>query len=187
MNDLLNKIYLTKQYAIILVVALLITVGWFFTLHQSNVAELAELNTEISTVEARINQAKTVIGDVEDIRQQIDRLQEMRETLASSVRKQDEISELVDKIISVGEEVGLNFTSINLEANKLFSAREKNADYIKVTMNLNAKAEFFEFGHFLDRVNKLPFILSLEQVIMHYKKELYPELEVSNRILLILK
>ncbi|MCF7805815.1 MAG: type 4a pilus biogenesis protein PilO [Candidatus Marinimicrobia bacterium] len=187
MNEFLSKIYLTRKYAIILALVLLGTGVWFFTSHQSRVSQLATLDTEISEMQNQISQAQSVIGDVGSVKREIASLREMKQTLTSSIRKQEEISELVSKIVSVGEEVGVNFTSINLEANKLFSTRDRNSEYVKVTMNLDARAEYLEYGQFLERVNNLPFTLSIEQAKLNYSSALYPDLKISNRILLVLK
>jgi len=187
MNDLLNKLYLTKRYAIILGVILLGFLIWFFGVHQSRIAQLARVDATLSTVQNQIAQARAVIGDVEDVEAQIKSLEEMKNTLTGSIRKQEEISQLVDKIISVGEESEVNFTSINLEADKLFSSRNRNSEYVTVTVNLAMQAKYLEYGQFLERLNKLPFILSVEQVVMNYKKEIYPDLDLQNRLLLVLK
>jgi Tfp pilus assembly protein PilO len=164
-----------------------IAAAWFFLLYNPGVSKISEIKDEITTLVSNIQNFQVTQEQVDGLEAQIADLSKKIAALEIRVISKDDLPEIVHQIHATGKMNGVNFQKIIPDYDSLIEIGSDNSGEIyKLVMHLQMRANYKQYGTFLEALGKSPFMVSLGNITIAYNPEYFPALSIEMEMILYL-
>jgi len=167
-----------REAAIGLLLIVAATIFFYQYIYSQKVAELKRIDSYIQEMAADVNRISTEIKETqrtaERLKDAIGRLKDMEERFTVTQNKlpsDKQLSSILKGLIGDDRKRGLKFTSLRP------LPLESKGEYFKLPFQVTMKARFHSFGEYLERIEKMPRIVSVENFRIEAKEEDQPATE----------
>lgn len=167
-----------REYREAAIGLLLIVAATFFFyqyVYSKNVAELKRIDSNIQEMAADVNRVSTEIKETqrtaERLKDAMERLKDMEERFTvtqSKLPSDKQLSSILKGLIGDDRKRGVKFTSLRP------LPLEPKGEYFKLPFQVTMQARFHSFGEYLERIEKMPRIVSVENFRIETKEESQP-------------
>ncbi|MCL1926744.1 MAG: type 4a pilus biogenesis protein PilO, partial [Syntrophorhabdaceae bacterium] len=132
-----------------------VLVGYYYLFYKDMMADIAILENQLGTLQAKINEHKTITQDLEAYREEVQQLDAQLTLLLEQLPNSAEIPSLLKNISDLGKEAGLDFL-------KFAPAKEVlKGFYAEIPVAITVSGDYHSFAQFADQVSKYPRIVNL--------------------------
>lgn len=172
-----------SKKTLIIVAGLLpiICLGWYLAFYHPKASRLRILRRDMENLLIKIQSLKVTDKQITSLEKQIDKLETEITEIQRKVLLKSELPTVVRQFERKGRSFGLKFHSIIPDYDSLMRIpREEEApDLLKLTVHFKLQGYYKNFGNFIDSLDELPFIISLDEMSLHFNKRIHPELEIN--------
>lgn len=149
-----------QRLLILIVLAVLIAVGYYFTLHTGQVAELEILEAKLTERQAKLTEDKELASNLPQHRQTYERMQKVLDKSLEQLPNQSEIPSLLTSIGNNARSLGLSIVGFKPlpEIPKGF--------YAEVPFDMALMGNYHDVALFFDQVGKLNRIININNLDM---------------------
>lgn len=167
-----------RESAIGLLLIMAATFFFYQYIYSKNVAELKRIDSNIQEMAADVNRVSTEIKETqrtaERLKDAMERLKDMEERFTvtqSKLPSDKQLSSILKGLIGDDRKRGIKFTSLRP------LPLEPKGEYLKLPFQVAMQARFHSFGEYLERIEKMPRIVTVENFIIEAKEENQPATE----------
>ncbi len=171
----------TKTLLLAVVVLLALCAGWFMVHYRPNLIKVQALQQKKEELMDQIRGFRISAAELDALEQQVKMQRQSLKTTRARLVQKDELGQAVEQIRNGGKRHGLQFQQIIPDYASLMtigSLSDAATEVQKLTVHLNMRGGYKNFGRFLESLSKLPFLVSLGDVSVVYHKGAQPELEL---------
>ncbi len=156
--DDIKNLSLRKKLLLGLVLLLLIGYFYWFYLFQPVFDKKTRLSEELGNLNTRIVATQRVVGQIEQYRKEVAKLEEDLKILLAKLPDQKEIPHLLTSVSEAGRSAGLDFI--------LFEPAEPVSKefYAEIPVNITVEGKYNDIAVFFDSVAHLPRIANIMDV-----------------------
>ena len=156
--DDIKKLSTGKKLIIGLGLLLLLGYFYWFYLLQPAVEKKAKLDEDLENISRRIATSQRVVGQIEQHKKEIARLEKSLQTILAKLPEQKEIPRLLTSVSEAGRDAGLDFV--------LFKpmASVSKEFYAEIPVKIEVEGEYNNIAVFFDSVANLPRIVNITDV-----------------------
>ncbi|MBI3753899.1 MAG: type 4a pilus biogenesis protein PilO [Deltaproteobacteria bacterium] len=180
LKDLKEKIGEYRELIIILTTA--VAIGFFFYqyIYLKNAAEIQRLDSQAQTIAADINkvsaEAQATQQTAQRLKDAMGRLKEMEEKFMitqSKLPSERQLSSILKGLVGGEAKRGIKFTSLKP------LPLEQKGEYFKLPFQITMQGRFQAFGEYLERIEDMPRIITVENFRLDAKEESLPLLSIQ--------
>jgi len=156
--DDIKKLSTGKKLIIGLGLLLLLGYFYWFYLLQPAFEKKAKLDEDLENISRRIATSQRVVGQIEQHKKEIARLEKSLQTILAKLPEQKEIPRLLTSVSEAGRDAGLDFV--------LFEpmASVSKEFYAEIPVKIAVEGEYNNIAVFFDSVANLPRIVNITDV-----------------------
>lgn len=156
--DDIKKLSTGKKLIIGLGLLLLLGYFYWFYLLQPAFEKKAKLDEDLENISRRIATSQRVVGQIEQHKKEIARLEKSLQTILAKLPEQKEIPRLLTSVSEAGRDAGLDFV--------LFKpmASVSKEFYAEIPVKIEVEGEYNNIAVFFDSVANLPRIVNITDV-----------------------
>ena len=156
--DDIKKLSLGKKLMIGLGLLLLLGYFYWFYLLQPAFEKKAKLDKDLENISRRIATSQRVVGQIEQHKKEIARLEKSLQTILAKLPEQKEIPRLLTSVSEAGRDAGLDFV--------LFEpiAPVPKEFYAEIPVKITVEGKYNDIAVFFDSVANLPRIANITDV-----------------------
>ena len=160
--------------------ALVVAATFFFYqyIYVKNVVEIKRLDFQIQTIMAEMDKASAEIKETqkvaERLKEAMERLKGMEDRFVvtqSKLPSDKQLSSILKGLIGDDAKKGIKFTSLRP------MSLETKGEYFKLPFQIAMQARFQSFGEYLERIEEMPRIVTVENFRIEAKEEAQPPIE----------
>ncbi len=167
----------------ILIIAVLgllaVCLCWFLFMYRPEIVKLRNLKSETGQLLARIQSLRVTDAQVDDLEKGVEQLQkEIAKKQAGLLLKED-LHSAVQQIQKHGKRYGVKLQKIIPDYDKLIATTEESQvaeAAMALTLHLKLRSKYKNFGRFLEKLDDLPFLISVGELTLGYDEQSFPEL-----------
>ncbi len=167
------------KLGISLLVVLLPCLAFYFLSYSPQNKEINTLNTQVAKLEKDIKAVEKTSRQIKKYRAEMAEAQEMFSRASSLLPQGQEIPTLLTSISDLGQRSGLDFLSFKPGSEV---AREFYAD---IPVSITVRGAYHNVGVFLDRISKLPRIVTVSDINMASPQKVADEMLLSTTFKLV--
>lgn len=167
-----------RESAIGLLLVVAATFFFYQYVYSKNVVELKRIDSNSQEMAADVNRVSTEIKETqrtaERLKDAMERLKDMEERFTvtqSKLPSDKQLSSILKGLIGDDRKRGIKFTSLRP------LPLEPKGEYLKLPFQVAMQARFHSFGEYLERIEKMPRIVTVENFIIETKEESQPATE----------
>lgn len=184
-KDIISRLEISgiKEYREAVIGLLIIAAAGFFFyqyIYLKNVAEIKRLDSQIQEVVADVNRVSAEIIETQKVAQRLkdamERLKDMenRFTVTQSKLPSDkQLSSILKGLVGDDTKRGIKFTSLRP------LPLEPKGEYFKLPFQITMQSRFQTFGEYLERIEEMPRIITVENFRIEAKEESQPLLSIQ--------
>lgn len=182
-KDIISRLEIpaVREYREAVIGILLIAAATFFFyqyIYLKKVVELKRIDSQIQEVAADVNRVSTEIKETQKIAERLkdamERLKDMEERFTvtqSKLPSDKQLSSILKGLIGDDRKRGIKFTSLRP------LPLEPKGEYFKLPFQITMQAGFQSFGEYLERIEEMPRIVTVENFRIEAKEEDQPPTE----------
>lgn len=175
---------LRSREKIMIFLAVLAVVFWgydrFYYMPQKK--KFMEYKAEMAATDSKIEQAMALRQGVETIEKEISHLEKELQVYHKRLIQGEEIRAFLNQLAKDCARLKIKVVSLSPQEEKESEGKEqkeKAAKYKKVMVRMAMYATYKSLENFINNIEHLPFLISLEQVKIERKEEKFPYLLIS--------
>lgn len=184
-KDIISRLEISKikEYREAVIGLLIIAAAGFFFyqyIYLKNVAEIKRLDSQIQEVVADVNRVSAEIIETQKVAQRLkdamEKLKDMenRFTVTQSKLPSDkQLSSILKGLVGDDTKRGIKFTSLRP------LPLEPKGEYFKLPFQITMQSRFQAFGEYLERIEEMPRIITVENFRIEAKEESQPLLSIQ--------
>jgi Tfp pilus assembly protein PilO len=152
-----NKI---QRILVVVAVAILLLVGFYFLVLYDMQNEIAKLEEAIGRIKLEIINQEKILAEGPKLKTRIEELRKRLQTMVASLPEKQDIEQLLKKITDLLSET-------NLVAKRFVPGQEQVNEelyYAKIPIQLNVRGDYQRQGAFLESLNSLPRIVNVPTI-----------------------
>ncbi len=178
---------LRKREKIMIFAAILAVAVWAFDhfYYMPQKKKIRQLKTEITALDAKINQALTFRQGIETTEREIARLEKETQVYRERLLRGDELRTFLKQLAQDSKQKAIKIVSLSPQETKLSEEVEqkgKAGEYKKVVVQMVMWATYHSLESFLKNLEHLPFLISLDYLKVERQGDKYPHLLVTLEI-----
>ncbi|MBO4441187.1 type 4a pilus biogenesis protein PilO [bacterium] len=154
----IGKLKSSYKYGALLVILVLITVAYYFTVYQPHVERMEQLYREFSSKKAEFSKTVVLVRDKGQFLEEVEALDRDLKVAISMLPDKREIPSLLKKLSDEAEKFGLEVYYFEPLAER------KQEFYAEVPVSIKVRGSFHEVLGFFDSVNKLARIVNVSDL-----------------------
>jgi Tfp pilus assembly protein PilO len=160
MIDFIKGTITPKDWAalgLIVGVALVLTVGFVFVVHNKQREQLRQLHAENQQVLVDLNQARQISADIATLEQETEKVRLLVAEFERRLPARGEIPTLLDHFEALAKEVGIN---VQLDT----SPRSRDARKETIPYKIRARGTYHQIAHFINRLERFERYLKISDL-----------------------
>ena len=178
-QELFFKLSRIQRIAIVVAIAVLLQVAFYFFVLSDSLTRISSLNKEINSLKIHIRNEQNNLKKGPRLKKQIEGLRKKLETMVAGLPEKQDIEELLQRISQL-------LSQTNLKASRFVPGKERvNTElyYAEIPISLNLRGDYRKHGAFLAALNNLSRIVNVPNIrlspdgnrsVTEKKLDLYP-------------
>jgi len=153
---------------------------WYaFYIHPRQV-EVETLQSHIQDLIRQVQATRVESQRLEQLKKEVAQLEAQVAELEKRVYDRSRVPEILRQVVSLGEAHQLRFAAVYPYFDRLLEDHTTEGSPLKILpVELRLSGEFLRIGLFIEKIQELPFLFSLEEIEMTLTRESYPWLETT--------
>lgn len=159
-DEVFFKISRTQRILIVIAVAILLLVGFYFLVIYDLQDEIARLEQSIGRIKLEIINQEKILAEGPKLKTRIEDLRKRLQTMVQSLPEKQDIEQLLKKITDL-------LSESNLVAKRFVPGQEQINEelyYATIPIQLNVRGDYQKQGAFLQSLNTLPRIVNVPTI-----------------------
>jgi type IV pilus assembly protein PilO len=159
-EEVFFKINRIQRILIVIAVAILLLVGFYFLVLYDMQDQIARLEQSIGRIKLEIINQEKILAEGPRLRTRIEQLRKRLQTMVASLPEKQDIEQLLKKITDL-------LSESNLVAKRFVPGQEKINEelyYATIPIQLNVRGDYQKQGAFLASLNTLPRIVNVPTI-----------------------
>ncbi|MDQ7053794.1 MAG: type 4a pilus biogenesis protein PilO [candidate division KSB1 bacterium] len=140
------------------------------------------LQSQIKSVMRQVQAATVQASQIEQLKTEVTRLEKELSTLERRLYPREEVPAILRRLVKLGERYRLRFSAVYPMYEQLMEETATDGSPLLILpVDIQLSGEFFQFGRYIEQLDRQPFLFSVEQVDMVVTRASYPLIEVTVR------
>ncbi len=172
--DDLAKIPGKQKLLLAVLFSALVIAGYYYLYYQEASRQTQTLETELTSLRAKIKEQEVIAGNLQSFRAEVERLEGQLSLLLEQLPDSAEIPSLLKNVSDLGKESGLEFL-------KFTPSGEVRKDfYAEIPVTITVQGDYHSFVTFADKVSHYPRIVNLSDISFQSPKQTKDNLVLSS-------
>ncbi|RMD94915.1 MAG: hypothetical protein D6813_01335 [Calditrichaeota bacterium] len=163
--------------------------AWYAFIYRPKMIEIKSIKLETENLLNKLRSFRVSQRQIVTLEKKLEQLEKEIQSTQSRIPTKTEFPQALQQIKILGGRYGLKFLNILPEYDSLIAmpTNPDDSEMIQITVHIQLQGRYKNYGQFLEALKDLPFYVSLGDMILSYKKEYFPELEIMLDIILYLR
>lgn len=163
--------------------------AWYAFIYRPKMIEIKSIKLETENLLNKLRSFRVSQRQIVTLEKKLEQLEKEIQSTQSRIPTKTEFPQALQQIKILGGRYGLKFLNILPEYDSLIAmpTNPDDSEMIQITVHIQLQGRYKNYGQFLEALKDLPFYVSLGDMILSYKKEYFPELEIMLDVILYLR
>ncbi len=159
-----------------------VVAAWYAWWIRPQQVRVDTLQSQIKSVMRQVQAATAQASQIEQLKTDVTRLEKELSDLERRLYPREDVPAILRRLVKLGERYRLRFSAVYPMYEQLVEETASDGSPLLILpVDIQLSGEFFQFGRYIEQLDRQPFLFSIEQVDMVVTRASYPLIEVTVR------